>query len=244
MPVVFQYPMGYGQWLAMLAIAPFALALFVAGPVSGALLQRFGPRGMMSLGAGMLGASNILMAVTLMWAGRSAHYLAFIIPLALIGAGFVLATTVRTAIVFASTPRGLPGSAAAINEASVGLGSRIGIITSTTVVAVAATESARSMAAGLPNADALMAEFTDALGAMGTPRFSEFLEAALKGANQARIDAYVIAYVDGVSSALIISGVVGIVGAVLAWLLTGRRDPLRTVFDLREERASATAGGG
>jgi hypothetical protein len=199
---------------------------------------------MMALGAGMLGVSNILMAVTLVWAGRSAHYLAFVVPLAFIGAGFVLATTVRTAIVFASTPRGLPGSAAGINEASVGLGSRIGIVTSTTVVAVTATESARSMAAGLPNADALIAQFSDALGALGTPRFSAFLEAAVGGANQARVDAFVIAYVDGVSSALFISGAVGIAGAVLAWLLTGRRDPLRTVFDLREERATVTAGGG
>jgi hypothetical protein len=198
---------------------------------------------MMALGAGALGVSNILMALALMWAGRSAHYVAFIIPLALIGAGFVLATTVRTAIVFASTPRGLPGSAAAINEASVGLGSRIGIITSTTVVAVSATESARSMAAGIPDADALLAEFSDALAALGTPRFTEFLASVQGRANQAQVDAAVFAYVDGVSSALVISGVVGIVGAVLAWLLTGRRDPLRTVFDLREERASATVGG-
>jgi DHA2 family multidrug resistance protein-like MFS transporter len=240
-PVVFQYPMGFGQLLALLAIGPFAIALFVAGPVSGALLQRFGPRGMMTLGSFMLGVSNLFVALILIWAGRSAHYLGFVIPLALIGAGFVLATTVRTAIVFASTPRGLPGSAAAINEASVALGSRIGIVTSTTVVAVAAMGSARSMAAGLPNADALLDEFAEALGAMGTPRFNEFLAAALGSAQQAKIDAYVIAYVDGVSAALVISGVIGIIGAGLAWVLTGRRDPLRTVFDLKEERATAVA---
>jgi hypothetical protein len=243
-PVVFQYPMGYGQILAMLAIGPFAIALFVAGPVSGALLQRFGPRGMMALGALLLGVSNLVVALTLDWAGRSAHYLAFVVPLALIGAGFVLATTVRTAIVFASTPRGLPGSAAAINEASVGLGSRIGIVMSTTVVAVTATETARSMAAGLPNADDLLARFSEALGALGTPRFSEFLAGALSSGEQALMDAYVVAYVEGVTAALAVSGVVGIAGAILAWVLTGRRDPLRTVFDLREERSEAEPVGG
>ena len=92
------------------------------------------------------------------------------------------------------------------------------------------------MAAGRPDADALVAEFREALGAMGTPRFPEFLEAALAEANQAKIDAYVIAYVDGVGAALVVSGIVGIGGALLAWFLTGRRDPLRTVFDLQDER--------
>jgi Major Facilitator Superfamily len=241
LPVVFEYPFGYGQILALLAIAPFAVALFVAGPVSGALLQRFGPRGMMTIGALMLGVSNLLMALTLALAGRASHYLAFVVPLALIGAGFVLATTVRTAIVFASTPRGLPGSAAAINEASVGLGSRIGVVSATTVVVAAAVERARTMAAGRPDAAALVAEFREALGAMGTPRFPEFLEAALAEANEAKIDAYVIAYVDGVGAALVVSGLVGIGGALLAWFLTGRRDPLRTVFDHQDERAGSPA---
>ena len=36
--------------------------------------------------------------------------------------------------------------------------------------------------------------------------------------------------------ALIISGVVGIGGAMLAWILIGRRDPLETVFDMQDER--------
>jgi len=40
--------------------------------------------------------------------GVHTSYFAFIIPLALIGGGFVVATTVRTAIIFASVPRGLP----------------------------------------------------------------------------------------------------------------------------------------
>jgi hypothetical protein len=55
----------------------------------------------------------------------------------------------------------------------------------------------------------------------------------------------VVAYVDGVGAALVVSGIVGIGGALLAWFLTGRRDPLRTVFDLQDERAlSAAIEGG
>ena len=51
--------------------------------------------------------------------GRDTSYVLFVLPLVLIGAGFVIATTVRTAIIFASVPRGLPATAAAMNEASI-----------------------------------------------------------------------------------------------------------------------------
>ena len=62
MPVVFEYPFRYGQWLAILAIAPFAIALLAAGPIAGALIRRYGPRGIMTLGTLALGLANLAMA--------------------------------------------------------------------------------------------------------------------------------------------------------------------------------------
>ena len=41
----------------------------------------------------------------------------------------------RTAIIFASVPRGLPATAAALNEASLAVGNRIGIVLVTAIVA-------------------------------------------------------------------------------------------------------------
>jgi hypothetical protein len=259
MPVVFEYPLNYGTIFSILAIAPFAIALLLAGPIAGILLQRFGPRGIMSSGTLAVGVANLLLAVVLYGivgfvrqfyednpaTARAAlgalHYLLFIGPLLLIGAGFVLGTTVRTAIVFASTPRGLPASAAAINEASVGLGSRIGIVAATTLLATTAVSSARGIAERLQPeaADALTDEFRLALESLGTPRFREVYAAALEGAVPIKGAAYTIAYLDGVVAALVLSGVVGVLGAALAWILIGRRDPIQTVFDLREERAAA-----
>jgi len=256
LPVVFEYSLGYGTLFAILAIAPFAIALFVAGPVAGILLRRFGPRGIMSAGTLAVGAANLLLAAVLIAIVGfvrefyqvnpetaeavlgAAHYLLFIAPLVLIGAGFVLGTTVRTAIVFASTPRGLPGSAAAINEASVGLGSRIGIIAATTLLATTAVASARGIAErrSPENAEALLAEFELTLRSLGTPRFREVYAATLEGADPIKGAAYSVAYLDGVTGALILSGVVGIGGALLAWFLIGRRDPIQTVFDMQDER--------
>lgn len=259
LPVVFEYPLGYGTLFAIFAIAPFAIALLVAGPIAGALLRRFGPRGIMASGTLAVGVANVLLAgVLLIIVGftrefyqdhpataravlDAAHYFLFIGPLVLIGAGFVLGTTVRTAIVFASTPRGLPASAAAINEASVGLGSRVGIVAATALLASQAASSARRLAEtqGPGSADALVAEFELTLQSLGTPRFREVYAATLEGADPIKGAAYSVAYLDGVTVALVLSGIVGILGAGVAWILIGRRDPIQTVFDMQEERAAA-----
>jgi MFS family permease len=256
LPIVFEYPLHYGTLFAIFAIAPFAVALLLAGPIAGILLRRFGPRSIMAAGTLAVGVANLLLALVLILIVGfvrdfyrqnpataqavlgAAHYLLFIAPLVLIGAGFVLGTTVRTAIVFASTPRGLPASAAAINEASVGLGSRIGIVAATTLLATTAIASARQMAEGLaPDAaPALLREFELTLSSLGTPRFREVYAATLEGSEPIKSAAYSVAYLDGVTTALVMSGVIGVVGAVVAWILIGRRDPIQTVFDMRDER--------
>lgn len=254
LPQVFEYALDYGTIVAIVAIAPFALALLVTGPVAGELIRRFGPRGMMTGGAAFLGVANIGLALGLAWisdhtraaytadpSGSTAglpelHYGVFIIPLILVGAGFVLATTVRTAIVFASTPRGLPGSAAAVNEASVSLGSRVGIVAATSILATRALGSAREMVAGRPDADALVAEFQAAFTSLGTPRFQEVSKALLEGAPPIKRAAYGVAYLDGVVVALVVCAIVSVGTAVVAWALMGRRDPIRAVFDMQDER--------
>jgi len=50
LPIVFEYPLGYGQFLALLAIAPFAIALFLAGPISGILMILVGFSGGTEMG--------------------------------------------------------------------------------------------------------------------------------------------------------------------------------------------------
>jgi hypothetical protein len=87
-------------------------------------------------------------------------------------------------------------------------------------------------------AQPLIAEFELALVSLGTPRFKEVFDASIDSAEPIKRAAYSVAYMDGVTLALVISGVVGIGGAVLAWILIGRRNPIETVFDMREERAA------
>jgi MFS family permease len=232
LPVVFQYPLQYGPLFATLAIAPFVVALLLAGPASGLLLQRLGPRAMMMFGTLFLAVGNLVLAAIVVRLGTASNYLLFIAPLVFIGAGFVISTTVRTAIVFASTPRGLSASAAAINEASVSLGSRIGIIAGTTAVTAVALDAVRRLTEGRPDSEELVDRFHDSLIALGTPAFGQMVG----GTSIAERTGFTIAYLDGVQVALVLGGLVGIGGAVMAWILIGRRDPLRNTFDMQDER--------
>ena len=138
LPIYFQIALGYGPILAVVATIPFMAALVVAGPVAGILIGRFQPRTIVVGGVAAVGAGNILAALVL---GPRTPYIGFGVAMLLIGAGFVVATTVRTAIIFASVPRGLPATAAALNEVSVSMGARAALVLVTTFVAGAATSA-------------------------------------------------------------------------------------------------------
>ncbi|HEY7828550.1 MAG TPA: MFS transporter, partial [Candidatus Limnocylindrales bacterium] len=116
LPLYFRFVLGYGPVFAVVALAPLFSALVIAGPVAGFLLERVAPRWLVGGGVIFVGAGNLILALL---TTPAASYAGFVIPCILIGAGFVVATTVRTAIIFASVPQGLPATAAALNEASI-----------------------------------------------------------------------------------------------------------------------------
>jgi len=231
LPIYFGVGMQYGPVGGMLALAPLFIALVLAGPIAGFLLARFQPRHLISGGILALGIGDILVAAVI---GPTTTYLAFIIPLLLVGGGFVVATTVRTAIIFASVPRGLPATAAALNEASIEVGTRAGIVAVTGLLATVAITTYATSLAGRPQPeiDGLVATFRDVLIALGTPSF----KAVAKAVDPAQFAQYRAAYFAGVQVVLLAGGAVAVLGSVIAWLTLGRSNPLQTVYEHREER--------
>ena len=234
LPLYFHLVLRYEPWLAAVAIAPLAGALLLAGPVAGVLLKRVPPRWLVGFGVIFVGIGNLLLAAV---ATESASYVAFIIPCLLVGAGFVVATTVRTAIIFASVPDGLPASAAALNESSISLGRRIGIVLVSAIVANVAMSTYTASVAGMPPADAAVAidAFRSVLVAVGTPSFEQIATTV----SPADIQPYLDAYAAGLNAAFLLCGLVGVVGGTVALLAFGRADPLRTKWAYRGERASS-----
>jgi MFS family permease len=233
LPLFLHVVLGYGVVVATIATAPFILALVVAGPIAGSLMARFGPRSLVAGGLAAVGLGNLVVGFVL---GRDVAYAALIGPLVLIGAGFVIGTTVRTAIIFASVSRGLPGTAAALNEASILVGSRIGLAALTALITQRALDLyAASLPAQDPaTRDHAIAAFRDVLVAAGSPVIGQVLAAI----DRADLAAYGAAFVEASRQSLIGTGLVALVAAPIAWLLLGPRDPLATVWDHAEERAT------
>jgi DHA2 family methylenomycin A resistance protein-like MFS transporter len=235
LPIYFQIALGYGPVLAVAATIPFMAALVIAGPVAGILIGRFQPRTIVVWGVAAVGVGNIIAALVL---GPRTPYVGFGVAMLMIGAGFVLATTVRTAIIFASVPRGLPATAAALNEVSVTMGVRAALVLVTTFVAAAATDNYRTSLAGGASAgiEAALGDFHAFLISIGTPSFPT----VIGGLPSADLAAYGSAYTEAVRVALFTSGVGAVIGSVIAGIALGPRDPLKTVWDTQDERSPAT----
>ena len=188
LPAFFTTVQGIDGLIASLLLAPMAVGVIVAGPASGWLLGRFSPRALILAGTLTLAAGDLAFALLL---DAETPYIALILPFVLVGAGFVVATAVRTAVIFASTPSRLPATAAALNEASLGVGARLG----TMLIVVVRV----GVAVGDDQVDVLR------VGLIAAVAFA-------------------------------------VMGGITAFALLGRDDPIRTVWDLRDERSPDVAG--
>ena len=230
-PLFFQLIQQYPPLLATIAIAPFVGALLLAGPVSGWLLARYTPRVLVVVGTVALGVGDIGLALVV---GRDAIYPLFVVPFVLVGAGFVIAATVRTAVIFASVPRRLPATAAALNEASIGMGVRIGLVLATVIVAEVTIATYAGSLGTLPPAEleAALAPLRDVLGAIGRQAPGSLVV----GIDRETVAVWADAYVDGVRWSHLLIGAATVAGGLVAGLLLGRRDPLKSVWEHRDER--------
>jgi uncharacterized membrane protein YedE/YeeE len=79
------------------------------------------------------------------------------------------------------------------------------------------------------------AQLASLLAVLGTSSFAD-----VAGAVQ-RSDAvqYASAYVDGIRFALLLAGAAAVAGGAIAWAALGRRDPLTTIYEHRDERPAA-----
>jgi MFS family permease len=229
-PIFFQLAKGFSPIWAVLAIVPIIAALVLAGPIAGWLLTRLEPRVLIAGGLATLGFGDLVVAL----AAPDTGYLFFVVPFLAIGAGFVIGTTIRTAIIFASVPRHLPATAAALNQTSITVGTELGLVVVTSVVARVAIDTfGRSMATALAPADqaSAIAKFTDLLNAIGTSSFGTLVgDASPRG-----LEAAGSAYAAGVSASMAIAGVAALVGAVVCWIGIGRRARLIAVYEHAEQ---------
>jgi len=113
-----------------------------------------------------------------------------------------------------------------LNEASVGLGSRVGVV----VAAVLLTEaSLAAYAASVPTGvdPTALETLRDLVVALGTPA----LVTQLDGVDPSLLSRYADAYVDGIRIVHLAIGLLAVVAGFLAVLGLGRRDPLQGMWE-------------
>jgi hypothetical protein len=86
--------------------------------------------------------------------------------------------------------------------------------------------------------DAALAAFRAFLGGIGTPGFQDLMKATAAD----DLAAYGSVYTEAVRIALLTSGIGALVASVIAGIALGPSDPLKTVWELQDER-SAPGGG-
>ena len=136
-------------------------------------------------------------------------------------------------------PRGMPATAAALNEASVALGSRAALVIVTALVTTLALDGyAASLAGQAPAAvETAVASFRTVLAAINMPTFGVLIDGI--GSDDAA--AYGVAYTEAVRTVMVSTGILTLLAAPIAWVAIGARDPLETVWQNQDEREAAPA---
>ncbi len=181
----------------------------------------------------MVGIGNIALAQ----ADPSSPYFFFILPFFLVGAGFVVGTSVRTAVIFASTPSRLPSTAAALNQASLTVGGQAGVAGVTALVSAAAIAS---FAAAQPVGGPAAVDGVPELPA--GDRHGSSSGRSLSRLDPSATALYGHAFAAGVQYAVFIAGIAALIGAAIVWFAMPRSQPVESIWDTRDERqASAEA---
>lgn len=202
---------------ASLTLLPYTLSLFVFAILAGGWVGKFANRFLIGGGLALMTLGLAAMALLL---GPAAGFGVYLVPLVLLGGGQSIANIPRMSAVLATAPPELAGAASATNNASMQLGSALGIA----VMGALFQGFARN---------AYFADLT-ALG-LNTEQIDKSVEVLIAWLKsnagdvasqfgitvrqlEGVISNYQNAYTTGVAQVLFIGAVVAAAGAVLAWL--------------------------
>jgi EmrB/QacA subfamily drug resistance transporter len=206
-----QNVLGYSPLEAGVRFLPTTLLVMVAGPVSGRLTDRVGPRWLMTAGL-------LLVAVSLFWQSRLDvdTGFGFLLPAFMImGLGIGLVMSPMSTAAMNAVDRAKAGVASGTLSMSRMVGGTFGIAAMGALVAAIGRSDLQQ---SLPNlSDGARERMVEGLGS----------GAGLSGGSPEVRDAATHAFVDALSTSLTISAAAALIGALLAWALIRGRRPSR-----------------
>lgn len=190
---------------------PLSLATVVASPLGAALTQRYGPRLTMPLGMLLQAAASVWI---LTWDADSS-YAALWPPFLAIGLGVGMVMSASSDAIVGNAPKRDGGVAGGLQATALQIGGALGTSVLVSLISgkVGSTLTGELTSAGVPAQTAAgLAEAKDAV-AMGVSPVSGDMPAQLRAAV---VEGSGNAFMNGVHSAVIVTAVLCVVGALLA----------------------------
>jgi DHA2 family multidrug resistance protein-like MFS transporter len=207
---------------AALTLLPYTLSLFIFAILAGGWVGRFPNRLLIGGGLALMTLGLAAMALLL---SPTAGFWVYLVPLVLLGGGFNIANIPRTSAVLATAPPELAGAASATNNASLQLGSSLGIAVMGALFQGFARKTYTSDLTALGLGTAEIEKSVEVLAAWLKANAGDV--ASQFGITvqqfQGVITEYQSAFTSGVTGILWVGAVVVAVGAVMAWFTFGKK---------------------
>ena len=208
-----QFVLGYTPLQAGLRLIPVAVALAVAAPQSAALAKRFGTRTVVAVGLATAAAGLLILS----GASVDSGYGIVAATMLVAGAGIGLAGTPATDSIMGAVPEGKAGVGSAVNDTTREVGGALGIAVLGTVLSSAYTSVMGKQVSSLPGEAAEIA--ADSIGG------AVHVAAAIGGTvGDQLLLAARTAFVDAMSTTVLVGAAVALVGAVVAFVYLPARD--------------------
>jgi len=211
-----QFVLGYTPLEAGLSILPMALMLIAISPRAPRLAARFGVRVVGGAGLALMGIGFLVFTQL----GVDSPYWLFGTGALITGVGLALATAPATTAIVSSLPGHRQGIASAVNDLSREVGGAFGIAVLGSVLNSAYRHDVAASTTGLPRPAADAAQGSIAAAGEVAGHAGPRGAALLAHAEQA--------FVNGLSTALLVGAVVLFAASVLVALLAPGREPVPT----------------
>ncbi|HEY8978040.1 MAG TPA: MFS transporter, partial [Streptomyces sp.] len=199
---------------------PFSLAAMVASPLGAKLTEKYGPRLTMPLGMVLQAGSAFTM---LAWDADSS-YLAMWPPFVALGLGVGMVMAASSDAIVGNAPVQDGGIAGGLQATSLQIGGALGtsVLVSLISSRVGSTLTDSLTDAGVPHSTAASLEEAKDVVALGVAPVSDAMPAPLKAAVT---EGSHTAFMNGVHTSVLVTGVLALIGAALAVLGLRNRKP-------------------
>ena len=209
-----QSVMGYTALEAGIRLLPMAATQIVVAPTSAKVAERVGSKivvaaGLLVAALGMLLASQV---------AADTEYLQVAVVLVVLGAGFAMMMPSATEAIMGSVPPDKAGVGSAVNDTTRELGGAFGVAVLGSIVSSTYGPQVRDAVAGTPLPAEQVAAASDQVGAA-----MEIASRLPAGPAQLLHDAAADAFVDGMSTALMVGAAALALGALVAALFLPAR---------------------